>query len=210
MQDFLRLSLSIAACACLLTACSGGDGETDASANGESEALPELSATASATPTPSPSPAASSQEAQATESDGNLYRDPNGAFSISFPDDYAKQPRVNGLEFLSSDGNFGGEVLYLEESQQLTDEELEELFIDRYKATYNNFGWLNTELQPDKSVRVDWRGQNAQGQDVDAVSYIEQHRSRIYILNLYGIDESYDRYLDDANVIVGSYNVNPD
>ncbi|WP_017659083.1 hypothetical protein [Baaleninema simplex] len=210
MQDFLRVSLSIAACACLLTACSGGDRETEApSTNGEPTSPPEATSTATPPSSPSPSPAASPEAEEAEESEGNLYRDPEGAFEISFPDDYAKQPRVNGVTFVSADGNFGGEAIYFEEDEQLSDEELKTLFVERYQAAYSDFGSLNTELQPDKSVRIDWRGKNSQGQTIDAVSYIEQHGRRIYILNLYGIDESYDNYLDDANVIVGSYNVNP-
>ncbi|TVR12870.1 MAG: hypothetical protein EA395_05020 [Phormidium sp. GEM2.Bin31] len=140
--------------------------------------------------------------------EGSTYRHPQGLFEISFPPNYAQQPQPNGLSFLSANGQFGGEVLYFEVEDRLTTEELEELYRQRTQEVVNRIAWQRSELQPDGSVRLDWRGQNAAGQDLDAIGYIEQHGNRVYILDVYGINQSYDIYLEDSRVIVGGYQVN--
>jgi|GEM_PF-2203509 hypothetical protein len=139
--------------------------------------------------------------------EGKTYRHPEGIFEISFPQHYAHQPQANGVSFLSANGEFGGEVTYFEMQETLTIDDLEELYRQRSQAAFREIAWQRSELQPDGSVRLDWRGKNASGQDLDAIGYIEQHGDRIYVLNLYGINEAYDIYLEDSRLIVGSYQV---
>ncbi|MFO8040848.1 MAG: hypothetical protein R6U67_15540 [Sodalinema sp.] len=139
--------------------------------------------------------------------DGKTYRHPEGIFEISFPKHYAHQPQANGVSFLSANGEFGGEVTYFETQETLTIDDLEELYRQRTQTAIREMAWQRSELQPDGSVRLDWRGKNASGQDLDAIGYIEQHGDRVYVLNLYGINESYDIYVEDSRLIVGSYQV---
>jgi len=42
---------------------------------------------------------------------------------------------------------------------------------------------------------------------LDAVSFVEQRGDTIYILNLFGVNKSYQDYNSDAEKIVGSYRV---
>ncbi|MBP0006716.1 MAG: hypothetical protein J7642_23865 [Cyanobacteria bacterium SBC] len=202
MKNYRHLFVPLVMSLLLLTACGGGT-DTEPSENGEAPTPAET--TPPTTPSPSPTPEASTEDDEATA--GNTYKAPDDAFEISFPEGYAKQPRANGLTFVSSDSGFGGEVIYFEAEEELSENELEELFKDRYNSALDEVTWQNSELQPDGSVRIDWRGRNVEGEDLDAVSYIEQHGQTIYILNIYGINEAYDVYLEDANIIVGSYKV---
>ncbi|TAF48612.1 MAG: hypothetical protein EAZ61_15085, partial [Oscillatoriales cyanobacterium] len=70
--------------------------------------------------------------------------------------------------------------------------------------------WQLSEIQPDGSVRLDWRGTTPEGKELDAVSYIEQRNDTVFILNVYGIDRPYDAFLDDSQTIIGSYLTWPD
>ncbi len=147
-------------------------------------------------------------ESDALPVEGSTYRHPQGLFEISFPPNYARQPQANGLSFLSANGQFGGEVIYFEVEETFTTQELEELYRQRTQEAFSRIAWQRSELQPDGSVRLDWRGKNAGGQDLDAIGYIEQHGNRVHILDVYGINQSYDIYLEDSRLIVGSYQVN--
>ena len=146
-------------------------------------------------------------DSEALPMEGSTYRHPEGVFEISFPPNYAWRPQANGVRFLAANGEFGGEVIYFEVEESLTTEELGELYRQRAQEVFRQIAWQRSELQPDGSVRLDWRGKNAGGQDLDAIGYIEQHGNRVYILNVYAINESYDIYLDDSRLIVGSYQV---
>lgn len=198
----------------ILGACSpvteSGDDETPTAA-------PEMTGEPTPQPEENSSSDVPSQETEETEEtndteesipgEGKTYRHPEGIFEISFPKHYAHQPQANGVSFLSANGEFGGEVTYFERQETLTIDDLEELYRQRTQTAFRDIAWQRSELQPDGSVRLDWRGKNASGQDLDAIGYIEQHGDRIYVLNLYGINESYDLYLEDSRLIVGSYQV---
>ncbi|MEB3357382.1 MAG: hypothetical protein VKK04_11705 [Synechococcales bacterium] len=61
------------------------------------------------------------------------------------------------------------------------------------------------EQQPDGSLRLAWTGVNKDGDELDALSFIEQHHNTLFILKLYGVGETYSSYNEDARIIVGSY-----
>ncbi|KPQ37977.1 MAG: hypothetical protein ACLFM4_01265 [Phormidium sp.] len=200
----------------ILGACSpvteSGDDETPTATPVPGEPNPQPEETEE-----NPSSEETSEETEATHDtnnteeslpgEGKTYRHPEGIFKISFPNHYAHQPQANGVSFLSANGEFGGEVTYFEMQETLSIDDLEELYRQRTQAAFREIAWQRSELQPDGSVRLDWRGKNASGQDLDAIGYIEQHGDRIYVLNLYGINEAYDIYLEDSRLIVGSYQV---
>jgi hypothetical protein len=50
-------------------------------------------------------------------------------------------------------------------------------------------------------------GRDTDGNDLDAISFVEQRGDTIFILNLYGINKAYADYNSDAETIVGSYRV---
>ncbi|MCC5899021.1 MAG: hypothetical protein EA395_00175 [Phormidium sp. GEM2.Bin31] len=197
----------------ILTACGqvtelSGEDIATSSQESPQDTPPEANSEPSAEVEETETPEVEEAESDALPVEGTVYRHPEGLFEISFPPNYAWQPQPNGLSFLSANGKFGGEVIYFEVEDTLTTEALEELYRQRAQEVFREIAWQRSELQPDGSVRLDWRGKNAGGQDLDAIGYIEQHGNRVYILNVYAINESYDIYLEDSRLIVGSYQVN--
>ncbi|WP_159788663.1 hypothetical protein [Sodalinema gerasimenkoae] len=197
----------------ILAACgqvteSGGEDMTTSSQESPQDSDPEMNSEPSADVEEMETPEVE-EESDALPVEGSSYRHPEGLFEISFPPNYARQPQPNGLSFLSANGEFGGEVIYFEVEETLTTEELDQLYRQRTQEAFREIAWQRSELQPDGSVRLDWRGKNAGGQDLDAIGYIEQHGNRVYVLNVYAINESYDIYLEDSRLIVGSYQVSP-
>lgn len=207
MQSFRSVVLAIAVCAVGLAGCNN-DTLDNLTGNGNAGENSTASQPASESSAASGSENSGETESSDANFEGNTYRAPQDAFEISFPDNYAKQPQEQGLTFVSSNGEFGGEVTYFQVDRDYTTKELEDLYKERYNEILDEVAWQISELQPDGSVRIDWRGRNAAGEDLDAIGYIEQHGDRVYILNLYGINEAYDIYLEDSQTIVGSYQVN--
>ncbi len=135
----------------------------------------------------------------------NTYRPRNLEFEVTLPDEYEIQPQRDGVAFISNDGGFGGEVVFFEEGDPLDADDLEDRLKDIYDELLNGVSWQLSEIQPDGSVRLDWRGTTPEGSELDAVSYIEQRDDVVFILNVYGIDRPYDSFLDDSQTIIGSY-----
>jgi len=135
----------------------------------------------------------------------NTYRPRNLEFEVTLPDGYEIQPQRDGVAFISSDGGFGGEVVFFDEADPLDADDLEDRLKDIYDELLDGASWQLSEIQPDGSVRLDWRGTTPEGRELDAVSYIEQRDEVVFILNVYGIDRPYDAFLDDSQTIVGSY-----
>jgi hypothetical protein len=106
---------------------------------------------------------------------------------------------------VSDDGGFGGEVVFFKEDKPLDAEDLENALKKIYDELLDGAAWQLAEIQPDGSVRLDWRGTTPEGKELDAVSYIEQRNDTVFILNVYGIDRPYDAFLDDSQTIIGSY-----
>ncbi len=140
----------------------------------------------------------------------NTYRPRNKEFEVTLPDKYDIQPQRDGVAFISGDGGFGGEVVFFKEEKPLDADDLENALKKIYDELLDGASWQLSEIQPDGSVRLDWRGTTPEGKELDAVSYIEQRNDTVFILNVYGIDRPYDSFLDDSQTIIGSYLTWPD
>lgn len=173
-------------------------------------ASPTVAASAPATtPSEAASPALSPQaSAPADTSGAQSYRDSQGLFEISFPQGYSHQDTGSGVAFGSSDNGFGGAVDYgSAQGAKLTTQQLENALKQVYKDRLAEVTWQKTELQPDGSVGLAWVGRNKEGQNLDAVSYVEQRGDKIFVLTLFGINKPYNDYKSDADAIIGSYRV---
>ncbi len=211
------LSLAIALPALTLMACGGGEPDTattdtptttETPTDAPADSAPEPSETpdiTAAPDTPEATPDAP-EAAPDTAAAPQTYNQPDGLFQISFPAGYSYQEIQNGIQFVSSDGSFGGFVEYQSAGgETFTPEELGEILQNDYSQMLVDVTWQGNELQPDDSMRVDWVGANAQGQQFDAVSFIEQHGDTIYVLDVFGINAPYNN--NDAQTIVGTYRV---
>lgn len=155
---------------------------------------------------PSSSPASAS--ANSPTSTDLSYREANGLFEISFPEGYTYEETGSGISFVSGDQSFGGSVDFgPAQGQQFTTAQLEDSLKEEYTQRLDQVAWQGNQLQPDGSIRVDWVGRSKDGNDLDAVSFVEQHGDTIFILNLFGINKPYTNYTADAEAIVGTYRV---
>lgn len=203
MKYALRFASLMVLAALMLSAC--GKGTTTASSTPagqpslDSSASPTPSLAASATPSPS---------ITASTTDGQVYKQKGDLFEITFPKGYTYQETGSGLAFVSEDQGFGGSVDFgAAQGNKLTTEQLEKALKDEYEKRLKELKWQETKQQPDGSIRVDWTGKDPQGNALDAVSFVEQRGDTIYILNLFGVNKSYQDYNSDAEKIVSSYRV---
>lgn len=170
-------------------------------------------ATQPSSPAPSvvsPSPTQPSPAAQAPSpaTGSQTYRQADGLFEISFPEGYTYQETGSGITFVSGDQQFGGSVDFgSADGQQLNQQQLEESLKSEYEKRLQEVTWQGSEVQPDDSIRVDWVGKDPNGNQLDAVSFVEQRGDTIFILNLFGINKPYQDYNDDAQSIVSTYRV---
>jgi hypothetical protein len=156
----------------------------------------------------SPSAPASPAPDSSASSSATTYQEPNDLFQISFPEGYTHQETGSGIAFVSADQGFGGSVDFgSAQGQQLSTEQLEESLKQEYQNRLEDVAWQGSQIQPDGSIRVDWVGRDTDGNDLDAISFVEQRGDTIFILNLYGINKAYADYNADAETIVGSYRV---
>ncbi|MBD2066972.1 hypothetical protein H6F93_05410 [Leptolyngbya sp. FACHB-671] len=136
------------------------------------------------------------------------YQEPNDLFQISFPEGYTHQETGSGIAFVSADKGFGGSVDFgAAQGGELSTEDLEKALKEEYENRLEDVAWQGSQIQPDGSIRVDWVGRDTDGNDLDAISFVEQRGDTIFILNLYGINKAYADYNADAETIVGSYRV---
>ncbi|NJO39697.1 MAG: hypothetical protein HC769_05495 [Cyanobacteria bacterium CRU_2_1] len=162
----------------------------------------------SVTPT-SPSPSASAPS-PTPPTQPQTYKEPGGAFEITLPSGYQYQPTETGVIFQSVDHAFRGEVVFgSAQGGKYNNEQLEAFLKQSYKTNLNlaELESKGSQEQPDGSLRVDWAGQDPQGNRLEAESFIEQRGNTIYILTLSGVNRSYSDYLKDAQAIVSSYKV---
>ncbi|HEY9624541.1 MAG TPA: hypothetical protein V6C78_29565 [Crinalium sp.] len=139
---------------------------------------------------------------------GSTYREPNGLFEISFPSGYTFSETGSGISFASRDQSFAGSVkIGSAHGRTFTLEQLEGSLKAEYGQRLHDITWQGSSVQPDGSLRVDWVGTDSDGNDLDAVSFIEQHGNTIFILDLFGVNEPYANYNSDAEAIVGTYRV---
>jgi hypothetical protein len=164
---------------------------------------PDGSSSSETSESDSPSPAEAPAASGATN-----YQEPNDLFQISFPEGYTHQETGSGIAFVSADKGFGGSVDFgSAQGEQLNTTALEEALKEEYQNRLEDVAWQGSQIQPDGSIRVDWVGRDTDGNDLDAISFVEQRGDTIFILNLYGINKAYADYNADAETIVGSYRV---
>lgn len=200
MKSALRLTTLLLLSALALSACNKSiSTASNPQATGQASSNAAISPTAS--PTASPSPVAST-------STGKAYEGKNGLFEISFPEGYTYQETGSGVAFVSKDQGFGGSIDYgSAQGNKLSKEQLESALKAEYEHRLKNVKWQESNVQPDGSIRVDWLGKDPDGNALDAVSFVEQHGDTIFILNLFGVNKSYQSYNTDAEAIVKSYHV---
>ncbi|MGF1496151.1 MAG: hypothetical protein ACFB8W_04920 [Elainellaceae cyanobacterium] len=171
--------------------------------------------------TPIPEPP--DQTTSALPDDAQIYQDENGMFALALPAGYAYTSEPQGMTFQSPDGGFRGEIVYLEtknseteavaeaEASSLPLTELEARLKQAIQADLAEVTWQGAaEEQADGSLRLAWTGVNQEGEELDALSFIEEHHNTLFILKLHGVGQTYSSYNSDARIIVGSYTVRRD
>lgn len=152
-------------------------------------------------------PAIASRPTPPPQADGKTYKEPNGAFKISFPKGYEHRSTGTGIKFNSADNKFKGFVDFAKTDRPLDAEKLEGALREYLDGVLKDVKWQNASLENSDRIRVDWMGKSAEGENLDAISYIEQKNNTIYILSLYGVNEAFDTYRLEAEAIVRSYKV---
>jgi hypothetical protein len=201
MKHALRFASLLLVSALALSAC----GKASNTATTTKPAL-DMAAAPSASPSaPAASPSASSSTAAAS---GQTYREKNGLFEIAFPEGYTYEETGSGIAFVSKDQGFGGSVDFASsQGTKLSNDQLAQALKKEYENRLKNVKWQDTKPQPDGSIRVDWVGKDSTGNQLDAVSFVEQHGDNVFILNLFGLNKSYQDYNSDAEKIVGTYHM---
>ncbi|MGB3613046.1 MAG: hypothetical protein WBA10_04570 [Elainellaceae cyanobacterium] len=157
-------------------------------------------------------PQAPKETIAALPDDVQIYRDENEMFVLALPKDYTYESSDRSMTFAAPDGGFGGEVDYAAAEASLTPPKLEERLKQMLQERFVEVSWEDGSAneQSDGSLRLDWQGISSDGQQLDALSFIEQHGEVVYILTAHGVDRPYKDYNDDARIIVGSYVVRQD
>ncbi|MGJ3247189.1 MAG: hypothetical protein ACFE0I_14095 [Elainellaceae cyanobacterium] len=191
-MKFSVLSVSLIAIV-ILSGCASSPSADDASSN------------------PSPVASTSSQpaerETEISPENFQIYQDPNGWFALALPKRYTFDETDQGITFISPDEEFGGYIKYLtEQSPDLEKDELENILKQEIENQLEEVNWgASGQIQEDGSLRLDWAGIDPDGNQLDAVSFIEQHGETLHLMSAYGINQPYQNYNDDALIIVGTY-----
>jgi hypothetical protein len=202
MNKLFSVTSLVLASVLTLSACTNQTASQSPSPAASSPA-PEASATS---PSSSPNPEASASTSPTALA--QTYKEKSGLFEISFPEGYKYQETGSGIAFVSTDEGFGGSVDFgSAQGGRLNTSQLEESLKSEYEKRLEQVAWQGSEIQPDGSVRVDWIGRDKEGNDLDAVSFVEQRGDNVFILNLFGVNKPYQDYGSDAEAIVGSYRV---
>jgi len=174
-----------------------------------SSPMPSIAVSPSAAPAPAgSSPVPSLFPSPSVAAETQLYREKTGRFEIAFPKGFAYQDTGSGVAFASADQGFAGAVDFgSAQGQQLTPPQLEAALKTEYQNRLKDVSWSRSTLQSDGSLRIDWTGKDEQGNRLDAVSFVEQRGDTIFILNLYGVNQPYQKYQSQAEAIVKSYRV---
>ena len=203
MKYVLRFASVLLVSALALSAC--GKGSNTATTTKPALDAAAAPAAAASAASPEASPSASPSTASVT---GQSYREKNGLFEIAFPEGYTYEETGSGIAFVSKDQGFGGSVDFASsQGTKLSNDQLAQALKKEYENRLKNVKWQDTKPQPDGSIRVDWVGKDASGNALDAVSFVEQHGDNVFILNLFGLNKSYQSYNSDAEKIVGTYHM---
>ena len=101
---------------------------------------------------------------------GKTYKDPSGAFEISFPKGYQYEETGSGIKFVASDDGFEGFVDFAETEETLNADKLEGALRQYLEGVLKEVEWQNSNLEADGKIRVDWIGKSADGEGLDAIA----------------------------------------
>ncbi|NJO80102.1 MAG: hypothetical protein HC827_17355 [Cyanobacteria bacterium RM1_2_2] len=171
---------------------------------------PEAQPTPAVSPTPvlpSPSPTVTPSASPTSQ---QVYREKSGLFQIAFPKGYTHKTTGSGVAFVSADQGFAGAIDFgSADGKQLTTQQLEASLKAEFTNRLQEVKWQTAQVQPDGSLRLDWTGKDKTGNNLDAVSIVEQRGNTIFVLNLFGVNKPYQNYNTDAEAIVNSYQIQP-
>lgn len=157
---------------------------------------------------PSPSPTVTPSASPSPQQ--QVYREKSGLFQIAFPKGYTHKTTGSGVAFVSADQGFAGAIDFgSAEGKQLTTQQLEASLKAEFTNRLQEVKWQTAQVQPDGSLRLDWTGKDKTGNNLDAVSIVEQRGNTIFVLNLFGVNKPYQNYNTDAEAIVNSYQIQP-
>lgn len=138
------------------------------------------------------------------------YRDTSGRFEIALPADYAVTNTPTGLLFASPDGGFGGMVdTGSAQGQWFSLEDLETALKTEFEQRLSHITWQGSYAHNQGGVRIDWVGEDPAGNQLDAISFIQQQGDTIFVLTMWGINTAYSTYNDDADAIFATYRIQP-
>jgi hypothetical protein len=139
-----------------------------------------------------------------------LYQDAENRFEIALPPGYTATPTPNGMMFTSADGTFGGLVdVGSAQGQWFSLVQLESALKTEYEQRLSAVTWQGSYEHTQGGVRIDWAGQDALGNRLDAISFIQQQGNRIFVLSMWGVNAPYSSYNDDADLIFATYHIQP-
>ncbi|MDY6940045.1 MAG: hypothetical protein SWY16_20620 [Cyanobacteriota bacterium] len=197
------LGLSLSAIACSMP--SSSETETTGNVFDRNSADPGTKILPDATPKSEDRSDRTSSDKPQKKTVGKTYKEPGGAFEIALPKGYESEETGSGIKFVSGDGGFKGIVDFAPSEGELNVDRLEGALRQYLEETLGQIEWQNSRLEPDGSVRVDWVGQSDRGEELDAVSYIEQRGNVIYTLSLYGVNKAFDDYREDVAIVLEGY-----
>lgn len=196
VKNLQRLASLVLLIGVVLPACSPQEPQAQPTPESPSPVLPSPSPTV--TPSASPSP------------QQQVYREKSGLFQIAFPKGYTHKTTGSGVAFVSADQGFAGAIDFgSAEGKQLTTQQLEASLKAEFTNRLQEVKWQTAQVQPDGSLRLDWTGKDKTGNNLDAVSIVEQRGNTIFVLNLFGVNKPYQNYNTDAEAIVNSYQIQP-
>jgi hypothetical protein len=134
-----------------------------------------------------------------------------GRFELAVPPGYTVVNTPTGISFTSPDGQFGGMVdRGSAQGQQLSLLDLEAALKHEYEQRLAQVTWQGSYVHRQGGVRIDWLGYDTFGNQLDAISFIEQRGNTIFVLSLWAINAAYSAYNDDADAIFATYRIQAD
>lgn len=138
------------------------------------------------------------------------YQDAASRFEIAVPSSYTTTPTPTGMMFTSADGKFGGLVdVGSAQGRWFTHAELESALKTEYEQRLSTVTWQGTYEHNQGGIRIDWIGEDPLGNQLDAISFIQQQGDTIFVLSMWGVNTPYSTYNDEADTIFATYRIQP-
>lgn len=138
------------------------------------------------------------------------YQDAADRFAIALPPGYTATPTATGMMFISADGKFGGLIdVGPAQGHWFSLAELESALKTEYERRLSTVTWQGSYEHAQGGVRIDWIGQDPSGNQLDAISFIQQQGDAIFVLSMWGVNTPYSTYNNDADLIFATYHIQP-